>query len=350
MRVNVARLGLRIVETVLATGIGSMPGGDPLASEDDNAREYAEALRVVLGELPELVFLPELPGRGAGASMTGRALALVDELGVDLQPAGWRLTGSGSGVDHRRARSLLGRDLDVFEEQTQGFAGVVKVQVAGPWTLAATVEKPRGDKVLADHGARRELAEALALGVADHVADVRRRVPGASEIVVQVDEPALPAVLAAQVPTASGFGKHRAIHPPEASGALAGLLAAVSAAGATPVVHCCAGDVPVELIRGAGAQGLAVDLGAVSVAAWDGLAAAIEAGERVLLGVVPTVDPAEVPSDKVVAEKALRWLDSLGLEPGPGLVLTPGCGLAGASPAWARRALELAQAAAQHLR
>lgn len=338
------------METVLASGIGSMPGGDPLGSEDDNARAYAEAVRVVLGELPDFPHLPELPGRGAGASMTGRALALVSELGVDLQPAGWRLTGAGSGVDHRRARSLLGRDLDVFEEQAQGITGPVKVQVCGPWTLAATVEKPRGDKVLADHGARRELAEALALGVADHVADVRRRLPGAREIVVQVDEPALPAVLAARVPTASGFGKHRAIHPPEASGALEALVAAIVGAGATPVVHCCAGDVPVDLLRGAGAQGIAVDLDAVDVAAWDGLAVALEAGERVLLGVVPTVDPATVPSERAVAEKVLRWLDALGLEPGPGLVLTPGCGLAGATPAWARQALELVQGVAQHLR
>ena len=335
---------------MIATGIGSLPGGEVLGSEDDNAREYAEAVRVVLGEVPDLPYLPELPGRGAGASMTGRALALVSELGVDLPPAGWRLTGSGSGVDHRRARSLLGRDLDVFEEQAQGLSGPVKVQVCGPWTLAATVEKPRGDKVLADHGARRELAEALALGIADHVADVRRRVPGAAEILVQIDEPALPAVLAAQIPTASGFGKHRAVHPPEASGLLETVLASVTDAGATPLVHCCAAAVPIDLIRGAGARGLAVDLSVLPAAAYDGVAAALEAGERVLLGVVPTLDPATAPTDKAVVEKALRFLDMLGLEPTPGLVLTPGCGLAGASPAWARRAHELVQAASKHLR
>lgn len=333
-----------------ATGIGSMPGGDALASEDDNAREYAEAVRLVLGELPDFPHVPELPGRGAGAGMTGRALALVSELGVDLQPAGWRLTGAGSGADHRRARSLLGRDLDVFEEHAQGLSGPVKVQVCGPWTLAATVEKPRGDKVLADHGARRELAEALALGVADHVADVRRRVPHAAEIVVQVDEPALPAVLAARVPTASGFGKHRTIHPPEASEALSRVFGAVAEAGATPVVHCCAPDVPVDLLRGSGARGLAVDLAVLPASAYDGVAAALEAGERVLLGVLPTLDPETAPTDKQVAEKVLRFLDMLGLEPVPGLVLTPGCGLAGASPAWARRALGLVQAASQHLR
>jgi methionine synthase II (cobalamin-independent) len=336
--------------SVLATGIGSMPGGEALGSEEDNARAYAEAVRVVLGELPDFPHLPELPGRGAGAGLTGRGLALVTELGADLQPAGWRLTGSGSGIDHRRARSLLGRDLDVFEENVQGLTGPVKVQVCGPWTLAATVERPRGDKVLADHGARRELTEALALGVADHVADVRRRVPHATEIVVQVDEPALPAVLAARVPTASGFGKHRTIHPPEASAALEVVLGAITDAGGVPVVHCCASDVPVDLIRGAGARGLAVDLAVLPVASYDSLATMLEAGERLLLGVLPTLDPASPPSEKQVAEQVLRFLDMLGLEPGPGVVLTPGCGLAGASPAWARRALELVQAASAHLR
>ena len=79
--------------------------------------------------------------------MTGRALAVMAELGADLQPAGWRLT-DAPGIDHRRARSLLAQDLDGLEEQAQGYDGAFKVQVAGPWTLAATVERPRGDKVL----------------------------------------------------------------------------------------------------------------------------------------------------------------------------------------------------------
>jgi hypothetical protein len=70
----------------------------------------------VLGELPDLPHLPELPARGAHAGMTARALAVVADLGFDLQPAGWRLT-DAPGVDHRRARSLLAQDLDVLEEQ-----------------------------------------------------------------------------------------------------------------------------------------------------------------------------------------------------------------------------------------
>ena len=327
--------------TVVATGIGSMPGEDATA--------YAEALRLALGETPDLPFLPELPGRGAPASMTGRALAVVAELGADLQPAGWRLT-DAPGVDHRRARSLLAQDLDLLEEQAQGFTGRLKAQVAGPWTLAATVERPKGDRVLADHGARRELAQALAEGLRDHVADLRRRVPGA-DLLVQVDEPALPVVLAGGVPTASGLHRHRTVHPPEASQALEWVFAAVREAGATPVAHCCAADAPVDLLLGAGAQGVSVDLDVLRVGAYDALAGALEKGHAVMLGVVPATDPDTPPTDDAVTERVLRVLDMLGLDPQTAgeLVVTPSCGLAGAGPAWARRALALSERVARNL-
>lgn len=329
--------------TTRATGIGSMPG--------DDARAYDEAVRLVVGEVPDLLFLPELPGRGAGAHLTGRGLAVAEGLGADVQPAGWRLT-DAVGVDLRRARSLLAQDLDAFEERTQGYGGPLKIQVAGPWTLAATVEKPRGDKVLADHGARRDLAQALAEGVRTHVADVRRRVPGAERLVVQVDEPALAAVMSAGVPTASGFGRHRTVHPPEASAALGWVLEAISDSGAEPWVHACAPGTPLDLLRGAGARGLAVDLDQVGAAGHDQLAEALEAGDTVALGVVPTTEPGTVPTDGDVAERVLRWFDMLGLDPGGlvgSVVVTPACGLAGATPDWARRALETCRRAATHL-
>ncbi len=330
----------------LATGIGSFPGTEQ--------RDFDEALRFVLGELgdAELPFLPEVPGRGVPAGMVGRVLGLVGELDADLQPAGWRLTGTSGAapVDQRRARSLLGQDLDTLEEQAAGLSGPFKVQVTGPWTLAATVERPRGDKVVADHGARRDLAQALAIAVTDHVADLRRRLPAATRLIVQVDEPALPAVLAGAVPTASGFGRHRTVHPPEASDALAWVLGAVRDAGAEPWVHCCAADAPLALLRTSGAAGLAVDLALVGAAGHDALAAALEAGETVALGVVPTVAPSTAPSVKEMVERVHRWLDQLGLDPaevGHLLVVSPACGLAGADAAWARRAIELSRAAAR---
>jgi len=321
-----------------ATGIGSHPGEDAAA--------YAEAVRVVLGELADhLPYVPELPGRGATATMTGRAVAAATDLAFDLQPAGWRLT-DAEGVDQRRARSLLAHDLDQVEEQSQGYAGAFKTQVTGPWTLAATVERPRGDRVLADHGARRELAQALAEGVRRHLADLRRRLPGVDRWVVQVDEPALPGVLAGRVPTASGFGKHRSVEPADASAALAWVLEAVAEAGAEPWVHCCAPDAPLALLRGAGAHGLAVDLAKVGAESHDALAGTLEQGGVAVLGVVPT---SGAPDERAPTETVTRWLDMVGLEPSAALVVSPSCGLAGSSPAGARRALELARAAASHL-
>jgi len=319
-----------------ATGVGSMPGED-----------FGESLRLVLGELPDLPHLPELPARGPIADMTGRTVAIVDALGFDLQPAGWRLT-DAPGIDHRRARSLLAQDLDLLEEQLQGYEGTLKVQVTGPWTLASMVEKPRGDRVLSDFGARRELAQALAEGVGNHLDDLRRRVSGA-DLLLQVDEPALPGVMGGRVPTASGFSRHRSVTPPVASEALEWVFAA---AGETPVIaHCCAAEPPIALLRGAGAGGVSVDLAVLAAGAYDELATALDEGARVLLGVVPSAGEA-APATKTIVERVLRLLDMLGFDPAEvadQLVLTPACGLAGATPSYARAALHAVHEAAAEL-
>lgn len=331
-----------------ATGIGSLPGS--------SSADYDEAVRALLGELgaPNMPFVPEMPGRSVHAGMTGRGLAHLVGLAVDLQPAGWRLTGTSatSGIDHRRAVSLLAQDLDCFEEHALGLGGALKTQVVGPWTLAATVERPRGDKVLADHGARRDLAESLAEGVANHVADLRRRVRGAERIIVQVDEPALAAVANAQVPTASGWGKHRAVHPPELSALLATVLEAITAAGAEPWVHACAPGVDWNLVTGAGAAGIAVDLDVLGPEDLDAIAETLEAGRGVMLGAAPALDPQAVPGDKQVTERVLRLLDMLGLDPertSGHLGVTHGCGQAGATSAWVRQSWALLGRVARNL-
>lgn len=318
----------------IASGVGSMPGED-----------IVEAVRIVLGELPDLPHLPELPARGAAATMVGRATAIVAELGFDLQPAGWRLT-DAPGIDHRRARSLLAQDLDALEERAREYAGRLKLQVTGPWTLAAMVEKPRGDKVLSDVGARRELAQALAEGLRTHLADVRRRLPGA-DLLVQVDEPALPMVLAGQIPTASGFHRHRSVDASRASA----LLEEVFAVDAPVVAHCCAADVPVGLFRGAGAAGVSVDLDVLAAGAYDDLATVLDEGGEVFLGVVPSAE-GRAWTEKSVVERVLRLLDMLGFDPAEvseRLVLTPACGLAGATPSYAREALALVRTSASSL-
>ena len=331
--------GEQIPPTGVATGVGSMPGED-----------YREAVRTVLGVLEDVPHMPELPARSEAASMTGRAVAMLADLGADLQPAGWRLT-DAPGRDHRRARSLLAQDLDVVEELTQDYEGPFKIQVAGPWTLAATVERPRGDRLLADHGARRELAQSLAEGLGGHIDDVRRRVPGA-QLVVQVDEPALPAVLAGAVPTASGFHRHRSVTAPEGVEALRWVLDAVTVAGASPVVHCCADAVPVALLAKAGARAVSVDASRVTRGQYDAYAGLLDQGIGLWLGVVPVPEPEPVPSDTDLLRRVQRLLEDLGADPeaaGSHCVVTPACGLAGATSAWARRALTLAVQVARHM-
>ncbi|WP_346619735.1 methionine synthase [Blastococcus montanus] len=317
-----------------ASGIGSLPGSDP-----------AEALRTVVGELPDFAHLPELPGRGAGADMLGRSAALLVDLAVDLTPAGWRLV-PRPGVDQRRAEEFLARDLDALHDVAEGWTGPFKVQAAGPWTLAAGLERTRGDRAVVDAGARRDLAQSLAEGLSAHVAAVSARVPGA-RVVVQLDEPSVPAVLQGGLPTVSGFGKLAAVEPSVVERELAAMIDAV---GVPVVVHCCAPRMPLDLFRAAGAAGLSFDLGLVQDL--DAVGGAVDAGVHLLAGVVPGTDSA-LPAPKATASRVQAWWRELGfpLDQLPGAVtLTPSCGLAGATPGYAREAMGHVREAAKYLR
>ena len=316
-----------------ATGVGSLPGTDPV-----------EALRVVLGELPDLPHLPELPGRGAGADLLGRSAALLVDLAVDLTPAGWRLV-PRTGLDQRRARDFLARDLDALQDVGGGLTGTFKVQAAGPWTLAAGLERTRGDRAVVDPGARRDLAQSLAEGIAAHVAEVSARVSGA-RVVVQLDEPSVPAVLVGGLPTVSGFGK---LPPVEATVVEQELAAVVGAVGAPVVVHCCANRAPLELFRATGAAAVSFDHGLVQDL--DAVGTAVDAGLHLVLGVVPGTD-AVLPAPKATASRLRAWWNELGFaadELAAAVTLSPSCGLAGASQAYAREAMSHVREAARYL-
>jgi methionine synthase II (cobalamin-independent) len=317
-----------------ASGVGSLPGAD-----------LGAALRLVfdgLGGTPGLPYLPELPARGVGADMAGRTAGLLVDLAVDLAPSGWRIA-DAAGRDHGRALSHLRRDLDLLEEHTQDYTGPLKVQAVGPWTLAATVELRHGDKVLADRGACRDLAESLAEGLAQHLAELRRRVPGAN-LVLQLDEPALPGVLRGTVPTASGFGRLRAVDEPVAREMLRRVIETASPDGPV-VVHCCAPAVPFAMLRGAGAAAVAVDWSLLTTRQDEELAELIEGGGVLYAGVVPSQDPASaVPLGYQKAVDDILALRRIGLplrQIAEAVVVTPSCGLAGASPKWAARAQQL---------
>ncbi len=324
---------------VRSTGIGSWPGTD-----------LTEALLTTFAECPDLPYLPELPERGVWAEMIGRTTALLHELPVDLVPAGWRLS-DASSRDHRRARAMFRSDLDQLEEQAQGYHGDLKLSVAGPWTLAAMMERPRADRVVADAGARRDLAQSLAEGLAELLIELGRRLPDIGWL-VQLDEPALPRVLGGAVPTASGLGRHRAVDRPEASATYTQLVERLRATGsAAPVlVHCCAPGVPVGLLCGSGVQGVLFDLDQADTRVWDEVAQAVEGGFMIGLGAVPTSSgPTPRLSSRQVADRALRPLRALGLGPDVTgrLLLTPACGLVGYGRSDAVGALRAVREAAE---
>ena len=320
-----------------ATGIGSWPGTSP--------REAAE---IVLGELHALAHLVELPARGVGADMIGRAGALLIDIGIDTMPRGYRIA-NGRSAAVRRAASLLDEDIDALEEawEKAGLRGgtrTVKVQAPGPITLAAHLELPGGHRAITDSGALRDLAGSLAEGVAAHRAQLQRRLD--TPVVVQFDEPSLPAALEGRL---TGVTSLTPVHPVDVSVAIGLLDDCVDVVGAEVVLHSCSPGLPWKALQRSSIHAVSVDVSTLSAADLDGVGDFVDSGRTVLLGLVPTSAPPARPSAEEIAKAAVAVTDRLGF---PRSVLrdrigiTPACGLAGATPAWARTAIELAQKAA----
>ncbi|HKU34256.1 MAG TPA: hypothetical protein VJP90_01770 [Paenarthrobacter sp.] len=316
-----------------ATALGPWPGTDP-----------GEAIRTIRGELgdPHLPFLPELPGRGVGSDAVGRTGNLLVDLAIDVQPHGWRLV-DRPGKDHFRARSALSSDINVLADVAGAedvSATELKIQLVGPLTLASELYLHNGERALLDYGARRDIAASLAAGVADHLRKVRAAVPGAG-IVVQLDEPAIAAVMGGTIPTASGYRTLRSIPGDEVSAAWRLVIDALKAAGVVEtVVSVPEIEAPIERILAAGADGVAVPLKALTTRQWEQLAAAVEAGKRVWAGALPTDGPS-LPRTSEIVERLWRPWRQMGLPASAlsGLRVTPATGLAHLKPAEAKAAL-----------
>jgi methionine synthase II (cobalamin-independent) len=341
-----------------------MPGENPM-----------EAARVIATELPELPYLAELPGRGPGADMIGRTAALLVDIPVDVTPRGWRIA-DRPGRDMRRARTMLSSDLDAMEEVLDGYQGPLKIQLAGPWTLAATIEQPHSLKVaLADPGLVNDIASSLAEGVKAHVAEVAKRVPGAT-LLVQLDEPSLPAVAHGGIPSPSGLTRVRVVDEEVLRAKLREVL---DATRAYTIVHCCASGYPFEIINGAGADAVSFDLSLLKHRDYDKLAETVEGGSGLLIGALSlnglARDSAGMsargeagerrpagqrdddqertrPTPEGTANAIREVWQRIGLPPAScaeQVVITPACGLAEASPDQARDALRWCREAARIL-
>ena len=134
------------------------------------------------------------------------------------------------------------------------------------------------------------------------------------------------------------------------------LAQVIAGTGKYTVVHSCSTAVPFGIIRAAGAGALSFDLGQLRRGEEDAVAEAAEAGLGLLTGVIPAVPSSQTASARTgsagpgdgsaeardAAERVIRLWQRLGLplDTCPEqAVITPACGLAGASPDQARAAL-----------
>ena len=270
-----------------ATGIGSWPGLDPGAA--------LGAIRHLLAD-DQLPYLPELPARGPGADLIGRGAACV--------------RGSTS-----------------FESATRSVR---------KWRRGVTATSS------ADGGAVSDLIASLADGAVRHARQVADIVPGA-RVIVQVDEPSLPSVLAGRLPTASGYGRVRAVDPQRAATGLGTVLEALAAFD--PIVHCCDHAVPLPLLRRAGARGVALDLAGLTSTSWESLAATVEEGVQLYAG---CLRPDGTTSRAAAVESLTRPWRDVGLEVArlDEVLVTAACGIPALSfdeaLALTRRSIEVA--------
>ncbi|WP_370829725.1 hypothetical protein [Kocuria sediminis] len=292
------------VPHVVGTALGAMPGTD-----------VVETVTLLRGELgaPHLSFLPSLPARGPAADPVARTAAVLDELHADRQPHGLRVSGV-PGKDSRAARALLAGDVnvlaDVIGAESGGDDAPVKTQLLGPLTLAARLHLHAGERALKDHGARRDLRDSLASGVTAHVRAVRAAAAG-REVVVQLDEPDLAQVLAGALPTMSGYRTLRAVPAAEARTSLAAVVEACRQAGAAAVALRLPPGADPRLAPEAGADAVQLSAPEGTARSWEPLAALVENGTELWLGLVP-VPPAGPGADALAAAVWGIWRD-LGL-------------------------------------
>ncbi|MEZ5133038.1 MAG: methionine synthase [Mycobacterium sp.] len=317
-----------------ATGVGSWPGTSP--------RRAAE---VIVGELDRLPYLAELPARGVGADMIGRAGALLVDIAIDTVVRGYRIA-ARPGAVARRAASLLGEDLDALEEAWERTGGPrpgrsVKVQAPGPVTLAAQLELSNGHRAITDPGAVRDLTASLAEGVSIHRGQLARRL--SAPVVVQFDEPLLPAALGGRL---AGVTALTPVHRVDEALAIALLDECVGRVSGEVLLHCCAGDLPWNVLQRSAISAVSLDARALGTAGLDGLGEFADSGRAVVLGMLGAVVPERRPGVEEVAAATAAVTDRLGLPRTalPSQVgISPACGLAAADDSWARAVTVLTQ-------
>ena len=120
------------------------------------------------------------------------------------------------------------------------------------------------------------------------------------------------------------------------------------AVGGEVALHSCASGLPWKLLQRSMISAVSVDVETLTAADLDGIGEFVDSGRTVLLGAVPARPAGPKPSPQQIAASVAGITDRLGFARAvlrDRIGISPACGLAAATAAWARAAIELAQKA-----
>src|SRR5690606_19667371 len=187
-----------------------------------------------------------------------------------------------------------------------------------------------GERVISDHGARRDIIDSYAHGVSEHLQRLARITP-LRDFTLQLDEPLFDAVLDVTVSTASGYRTLRSIPRAEVRSSYAQFLEVLSGQDPerqfTSLLNLPTGDERwierVEILHQAGADALVIDPEGMTNAKWERIAGLVEGGGRVFLQAL--APGARAPGVVQAVKTILRpWRQlGLGLEQLGALTLMP---------------------------
>ena len=278
--------------TVNFYGLGELPGASIIAAAD-----------IVVGETGDLRQLPILPARGV--DVVGLTTGILPGINVDAGPRSWVLS-TRPQLRTRRIWDRVEADLDQCEQAWGMRIDAVKIQVAGPWTLSASIELSNGHRALTDTGALRDLTESLIAGIQEYSADVRARFD--TEVYVQLDEPLLAQVRDGSLPGTSQFDEIPSINDADLGERLAGVIERaevryLNQTGYPPLW---------KVAQVAGVETCQVTLDTVRGSEqYDGIGHALAAGMRVGLGMTRAGDDHD---PRHLAVDVARMWDELGLD------------------------------------
>lgn len=278
-------------------GSGSVTGAAGYIANSP-VREAAAAAFTHLGEqLPPMPLIAHRSEDRWGTDAVGRAVGLLTELHVDRASFGWRLT-SAAGRDERLESSALNEAFDAIAEYGEGYSGPVQVSLPGPWSLVTALSLASGAPVLGDLGARRDVIQAYAFGLAAFADKLSTL---GVQPVVRLVETRLHRILTGTWPTVSGWATLPAVSETQVYAALQSTLrhlppVLLSLPDFDPLQLQGKEITAAEVVRHTGATAVSVPLASLKAHGWEQLAMISEAGIGTWMGLPPNagLQPKEV--------------------------------------------------------